>query len=108
MTPDSVSVPAPILISEPPVPAGPHPHEKGEAPSLIVPFTSDVQGLTISVVDRRSPREAYECRGRLVPLGMFNDIEFFVCPLDYSWTMVYTHEDYEWGGPYFMRREWIS
>jgi hypothetical protein len=72
---------------------------------LIVPFTANVRGFPISVY-RRS-MQAYECHGTLVPLGDFNDAEFFVCPLDFAWTMVYTHEDYAFGGPWFIRREWI-
>src|SRR5437016_11558508 len=45
---------------------------------LIVPFTSNVQGLPVSVMHRYAPMEALECRGRLIPLGAFNEIEFFV------------------------------
>jgi hypothetical protein len=31
-----------------------------------------------------------------------------VCPADYSWSMIYTHEDYAHGGPYFIRAAWIQ
>lgn len=41
------------------------------------------------------------------PLGLFHNIEFFISPLDLSWTMIHTHEDHGFGGPYFIRREWI-
>lgn len=75
---------------------------------LIVPFTSNVRGLTISVVHRHLPLEGYRCSGSLIPLGEFSNIEFCVCPDDYSWTMIYTHEDHDLGGPFYTRSEWIS
>ncbi len=73
---------------------------------LVVPFTSNVKGLPIHVLSRQL--SAYECKGPLVDLIRFHMVEFFVAPLDYNWTMVYTHEDYSLGGPYFHRREWIN
>ena len=76
---------------------------------LIVPFTSDAEGFAMHVY--RSAIGAYECRGNLVPLGEFCDAEFVVCPLDFEWTMVHSHEDCGNGGyagPYFIRREWID
>ncbi len=51
---------------------------------------------------------AYECRGPLVPLGNFNSVELFVSPADLDWTMVYTHEDHAFGGPYFIKAEWLA
>ncbi|HTM54925.1 MAG TPA: hypothetical protein VL175_12910 [Pirellulales bacterium] len=72
---------------------------------LVVPFSSDVKGLPINFVGRSL--EAYECSGTLVSLRLFHSVEFFVCPVDFSWTMVYTHEDYGCGGPFFVRREWL-
>jgi hypothetical protein len=48
-----------------------------------------------------------ECCGSLVPLAGSCDAEFFVSSLDFEWTMVHTHEDYEIDGPYFIRREWV-
>ncbi|HVS34399.1 MAG TPA: hypothetical protein VMS17_02390 [Gemmataceae bacterium] len=72
---------------------------------LIVPFTADVAGLPVHVLGRRLG--AYECHGPLAPLDAFCDVELFVCPTDFAWSMVYTHEDYAWGGPYFIRAEWL-
>ena len=50
---------------------------------------------------------AYACHGSPVPLGEFCDAEFFVSPIGFDWTLVHTHEDYAFDGPYFMRREWL-
>ncbi|MBX9790554.1 MAG: hypothetical protein K2Y37_16670 [Pirellulales bacterium] len=56
---------------------------------LVVPFTSNIAGLPVHVVDRRRVG-AYECRGSLVTLGSFHDTEFFVSPTDFSWTCIPT------------------
>lgn len=71
----------------------------------IVPFTSKVDGLPIQAL--AALLRAYDCRGPLAPLGRFHLAEFFVCPPDLAWTMVHTHEDHAFGGPYFIRAEWI-
>ncbi len=73
---------------------------------LIVPFSVGVAGLPTHLRGRRL--NAYECRGRLVPLGTFCEVEFFVSPTDFAWTMIHTHEDHAFGGPYFIERarEW--
>jgi len=72
---------------------------------LIVPFSSGIAGLPVHVLGQCMG--AYECRGPLAALGAFCDVEFFVCPTDFSWTMIHTHEDHALGGPYFIRAEWI-
>jgi hypothetical protein len=71
----------------------------------IVPFSAKVDGLPVHVVGRAI--DAYDCSGPLVPLQVFHNAEFFVCPSDLSWTMVHTHEDHALGGPYFLRAEWV-
>jgi hypothetical protein len=73
---------------------------------LIVPFSAGVAGLPVHVLGRR--RDAYECHGPLVPLGAFCDVEFFVCPPDFTWAMIHTHEDHAFAGPFFLRAEWLS
>ena len=73
---------------------------------VIIPFTSNVDGLPIQVCGSRKKR-GYECCGPLIPLGRFCTMEFFICPSDFAWTMVHTHEDHAFGGPFFIRREWI-
>lgn len=72
---------------------------------LIVPFSSNVEGFAMSV--QSQTLSAYECRGNLLPLGEFCQAEFFIAPLDFEWTMVHTHEDHGFGGPFFIRRDWI-
>jgi hypothetical protein len=49
----------------------------------------------------------YACCGKLLALGTFHTAEFFVCPPDFAWSMVHTHEDHAFAGPYFIRAEWI-
>jgi len=73
---------------------------------LIVPFSQDVIGTPMHVRSQRIA--AYECTGKLVPLGQFCDVEFSISPGAYEWTMVHTHEDYAIDGPYFIRREWLG
>jgi hypothetical protein len=83
-------------------------HEYSQQPCdhyLVVPFSTGVVGLPVHVLGLTIG--AYECRGRLVPLGTFHNAEFFVCPPDMSWAMIHTHEDHAIGGPYFIRREWL-
>lgn len=73
---------------------------------LIVPFISKVIGLPVQE-KRTASISGYECSGTFVSLGRFCSAEFFVCPLDFAWSMIHTHEDHGLGGPYFIRAEWI-
>jgi hypothetical protein len=72
---------------------------------VVVPFTSDVDGLPLRVLGRSLA--AYDCRGPLIHFSEFHNVEMFISPTDFRWTMVYTHEDYGLGGPYFHKREWL-
>jgi hypothetical protein len=72
---------------------------------LIVPLSASVPGLPMHTY--RRPIDAYECRGPLVALGAFCDAEIFISPRDLAWSMIHTHEDHAWGGPYFIRADWI-
>ena len=74
---------------------------------LFVPFLSDVPGTPVSV---HSPGRlsAFACTGPLLELQDFIDTEFFVSPPDLAWTFVRTHEDFAFGGPYFVRFEWLN
>jgi hypothetical protein len=38
----------------------------------------------------------------------FCDVEFFVCPTDFAWAMIHTHEDHAFEGPYFIRADWLA
>jgi hypothetical protein len=72
---------------------------------LIVPLPAGVSGLPMGAYRRTIA--AYECRGPLIELGAFCGAEFFVSPPDLAWSMIHTHEDHGWGGPYFIRVDWI-
>jgi hypothetical protein len=54
---------------------------------------------------------AYECclpeTGPIPDLSSFYLLEFVVNPPDFAWTMVHTHEDDGFGGPFFARAEWL-
>ena len=76
---------------------------------MIVPFHGSVAG-PLSNIKRCMRKAAYECRGdgALPDLSGFADMEFFIVPVDLSWTMIHTHEDYGHGGPYFVRKDWLG
>jgi hypothetical protein len=75
---------------------------------LLVPFLAPVPGTPVSPSSRRQRfLSAFECCGPLLELGEFCGDEFFIAPLDFSWTFIATHEDYSLGGPYFVRQEWL-
>jgi hypothetical protein len=72
---------------------------------FIVPFLNE-RGVPQAIGDRLVSC-AYECAGKLVPLGDFAGRDLFVAPPDFAWTMIHTHEDHALGGPYFSRAEWL-
>ncbi len=69
----------------------------------IVTFSAKVAGTPVHPIG--SQCFGIECRGKLLPLGRFHAIEFFISPIDFAWTMVHTHEDHASGGPYFAWRK---
>ena len=73
---------------------------------LFVPFLGRVAGTPVSL-DGPSLR-AFRCEGSLQELSEFSGVEFFISPPDLSWTFVRTHEDFAFGGPYFVRTEWLE
>jgi len=72
---------------------------------LVVPLSAGVAGTPVTPSQRAAT--GYACEGPPAPLGAACDVEFAVSPADLSWTMLHTHEDHGFGGPYFIRREWI-
>jgi hypothetical protein len=57
----------------------------------------------------RCPEWGYTCNAPQVPdLGSFCNLDFVMPAADFSWTMVYTHEDFTLGGPYFAERDWLA
>lgn len=73
---------------------------------LVVPLSAEVPGTAVSPCG--SVATGYECDGPPVPLGTACAVEFAVAPANLGWTMLYTHEDHALGGPYFVRREWLT
>ena len=49
------------------------------------------------------PCSAYRYSGPAIDLSRFCELEFAVFPESYDWTLVHTHEDGAFGGPYFIR-----
>lgn len=76
---------------------------------MIVPFLGNVAGPH-SINKPGARKAAYECHGdgTLPDLSAFAPTDFFVVPEDFSWTMMHTHEDYGFGGPYFVRKDWLG
>ena len=72
---------------------------------VVVPFLGPIGGP--HSIAKHHQTAAYVCDGDLLPLGQFCGIDFFVSPPDMEWTMIHTHEDYGFGGPYFVKREWL-
>lgn len=76
---------------------------------LIVPFLGPFSG-PLYMGKRYSHTTAYECHGmgKVPDLSSFRNLEFFIAPPDYAWTMIHSHEDHGCGGPYFVRKEWVA
>jgi hypothetical protein len=56
------------------------------------------------------PNGDAECAARVraaSPPRLDGEQDVYVSPPDFSWTMVFTHED-GWCGPYFSRAEWVE
>lgn len=68
-----------------------------------------VQTRDPSIPPRTSGDLAYELWAEGVPdfTGLSHHIDFFVSPEDMSWTMIYTHEVDNFGGPFFTFAEWV-
>ena len=55
------------------------------------------------------PHWGFRCKTSAVPgLDRFCNLDFVMVASDFSWTMVYTHEDFVLGGPYFMEGAWVG
>jgi hypothetical protein len=83
-------------------------YEQQRAAVFCVAFLESNSGVP-TITARRRHTTGYECHGpgRLPDLSAFCSLEFFVSPPDLSWTMVHTHEDHGYGGPYFVQKEWV-
>jgi hypothetical protein len=76
---------------------------------MIVPFLGK-NGGPYSIGKNGPRKAAYECHGdgNLPDLSAFAETDFFIVPTDFSWTMIYTHEDNFWGGPHFVCKDWLE
>ena len=69
--------------------------------NLILLFLSSrIDAFPISTNHR--PNSAYEYTGHVIDLSDYHDLEFAVFPVSFAWTLVHTHEDGAFGGPYFI------
>jgi hypothetical protein len=71
---------------------------------LIVLFLSRrITAFPIS--ENQRPCTAHRYAGPVVDLSAYYELEFAVFPETYEWTLIHTHEDGAFGGPYFVRNE---
>ncbi len=70
--------------------------------NLILLFLSArISAFPISENSRPCTANRYE--GRPIDLSAYNELEFAVFPESYEWTLIHTHEDGAFGGPYFLQ-----
>ena len=75
-----------------------------EADDLILLFLSErITAFPISTNSR--PCTAHIYTGPIIDLSAYNELEFAVFPESYDWTLIHTHEDGVFGGPYFIRND---
>ncbi|MGO8744910.1 MAG: hypothetical protein ACLQNE_02865 [Thermoguttaceae bacterium] len=56
-----------------------------------------------------NPKWGYTCKAQMIPdLSQFCTLDFAMVASDYSWTMIYSHEDDILGGPYFTEMDWVT
>ena len=75
-----------------------------EADDLLLLFLSQrINEFPISTNSRSCT--AYSYAGPNIDLSSFHELEFAVFPQSYDWTLIHTHEDGAFGGPYFICRK---
>ena len=57
------------------------------------------------ISENSRPCTAHRYNGPIIDLSAFNQLEFAVFPETYEWTLIHTHEDGAFGGPFFIRAE---
>ena len=70
---------------------------------ILLLLSSRITAFPISTNSR--PCSAFKYSGQKIDLSEYHQLEFAVFPESYSWTLVHTHEDGAFGGPYFIRAE---
>jgi len=85
-------------------------HELGQltADGFLILAIPDVRVVPFAGNTRRG--FAYECAfeepSPVLDLSQISGCDIVQCASDFAWTMVHTHEDDGWGGPFFSRSEW--
>ena len=54
------------------------------------------------ISENSRPCTAHRYTGPIIDLSAYNELEFAVFPDSYQWTLIHTHEDGAFGGPYFI------
>ena len=57
------------------------------------------------ISENSRPCTAHRYSGPIIDLSRYNELEFAVFPDSFDWTLIHTHEDGAFGGPYFIRNE---
>ncbi|WP_146504033.1 hypothetical protein [Rubinisphaera italica] len=70
---------------------------------ILLFLSSRITAFPIS--ENGGPCTAHRYTGRIIDLSAYNQLEFAVFPETYEWTLIHTHEDGAFGGPYFIRIE---
>ena len=70
---------------------------------ILLFLSSRITAFPISTNSR--PCLAFKYSGHKIDLSEYHQLEFAVFPESYDWTLVHTHEDFAFGGPYFVRAE---
>ena len=71
---------------------------------LILLFLS-ARIIAFPISENNRPCTAHRYTGPIIDLSAYNELEFAVFPDSFEWTLVHTHEDHAFGGPYFIRNE---
>lgn len=70
------------------------------ADRMLLYLSARITAFPLSVQSR--PCSAHRYAGPALDLSAFHDLEFAVFDPAYAWTLVHTHEDSAFGGPYFI------
>ena len=70
---------------------------------MLLFLSSRITAFPISENSR--PCTAHRYSGPIIDLSAYHELEFAVFPESYEWTLIHTHEDGAFGGPYFIRNE---
>ena len=68
---------------------------------LILFLSSRIKAFPISTNSR--PCSVIRVEGLPMDISSFHELEFAITSPAFEWTLVHTHEDWSFGGPYFIR-----